>query len=96
MDGPTVSPREDQAVGRKSILILVVVSVVGGLAGGAMAGILGESRESKQALLSSVPQEFVPEGNWAGTDWQASGPVETVAIPVMVSEEPWMKDYGND
>jgi len=26
-------------------------------------------------------------GNYAGTNWQESGPVETVAIPVMVSEE---------
>jgi len=41
-------------------------------------------------------QEFVPEDNWSGTDWQTRGPVETVAIPVMVSGESWMKDYGND
>jgi len=27
---------------------------------------------------------------------QARGPVETGAIPTMVSEETWMKDYGND
>ena len=40
--------------------------------------------------------EFVPEGNYAGTDWQVRGPVETGAIPVMVSEESWMKEYGND
>jgi len=43
-----------------------------------------------------VAQEFVPEGNYAGTNWQANGPVETATISVMVSEEPWMKDYGND
>ena len=61
-----------------------------------MAGILGESRESKQVLLSSVPQEFVPEGNWAGTNWQASHLVEAVVISVMVPEESWMKEYGND
>ena len=46
--------------------------------------------------LSSVAQEFVPEGNWAGTNWQVGGPAETVAIPVTVSEESWMKEYGND
>jgi len=40
--------------------------------------------------------EFVPEGNWAGTDWQARGPVETGAIPEMVPEESWMKEYGID
>jgi hypothetical protein len=27
---------------------------------------------------------------------QERGPVETGAIPVVVSEEPWMKDYGQD
>ena len=83
-------------MGRKAILIMAVGVFVGALAGGAMAGILGESRESKQVLLSSVPQEFVPEGNWAGTNWQASHLVEAVAIPVMVPEESWMKEYGND
>ena len=46
--------------------------------------------------LASGGQEFVPEGNWSGTDWQARGPVETGAIPVTVFEESWMKDYGND
>ena len=96
MDGPTVSPREDQAVGRKSILMLAVGVFVGALAGGAMADIRGESTRSEQILLSSVVQEFVPEGNFAGTDWQTRGPVEIVAIPVMVSEESWMKYYGND
>ena len=81
---------------RKTILMLAVGAFVGALAGGAMADILGESPQSEQVLLSSVTQEFVPEGNWAGTDWQTSDPVETVAIPVMVSEESWMKYYGND
>jgi hypothetical protein len=83
-------------VGRITVFILAVGGFVGALAGGVMADILGESPQSEQVLLSSVAQEFVPEGNWAGTNWQASGPVETVAIPVMVSEESWMKDYGND
>ena len=82
-------------MGRKSILIIAVVGFVGALAGGAMADSLGESPRSEQVLLSSLAQEFVPEGNFAGTDWQTSQPVETVAIPV-VSEESWMKDYGND
>jgi len=50
----------------------------------------------EQVLLVSVTEEFVPEGNWAGTDWQTGGPIEIVAIPVMVSEESWMRDYGND
>ena len=46
--------------------------------------------------LASDRQEFVPEGNWAGTDWQDREAVETGAVPVMVSEEPWMREYGND
>jgi len=96
MDGPTVSPGEDQAVGRKTIMILAVGVFVGALAGGAMADILRESSQSEQVLLASVTEEFVPEGNFAGTDWQTGGPVEIVAIPVMVSEESWMKGYGND
>ena len=96
MDGPTVSPREDQAVGRKILLMLAVGAFVGALAGGALADILGEPSQSEQVLLASVTEEFVPEGNWAGTDWQTGGPIEIVAIPVMVSEESWMKGYGND
>jgi len=96
MDGPTVSPREGQAVGRKTILILAVGAFVGVMVGGAMADILEKSSQREQVLLASVAQEFVPEGNFAGTDWQKRDPVETVAIPVMVSEESWMKDYGND
>jgi hypothetical protein len=46
--------------------------------------------------LASGGKEFVPEGNWSGTDWQARGPVETGAIPVTAFEESWMKDYSND
>ena len=83
-------------MGRKTMLILAVVAFVGALSGGAMADVLGKSPQSGQVLLAAMAQEFVPEGNWAGTDWQVRGPVETVAIPVMVSEESWMKEYGND
>lgn len=83
-------------MGRKIIMILSVGAFIGALAGGAMADILGEPPQSKQILLSFVAQEFVPEGNWSGTDWQASYLLETIAIPVMVSEESWRKDYGND
>jgi hypothetical protein len=83
-------------MGRKSILILALIAFVGALAGGAMADIPRESPQSKKVLLSSAAQEFVPEGNWAGTNWQASGPVEAIATPVMVSEESWMKEYGHD
>jgi len=96
MDTPSVSSREDQAVGRKTILMLAAGAFVGALAGGAMADILGESSQSEQVLLASVTEEFVPEGNYAGTNWQANGPAETATISVVVSEEPWMKDYGND
>ena len=83
-------------MGRKTMLILAVVAFVGALAGGAMADIIGESPQSGQVLLAAMAQEYVPEGNWAGTNWQASGLVETVMIPAMLSEESWMKEYGND
>jgi len=83
-------------VGRKTILILAVGAFVGALTGGAMAEILAGSAKSEQVLLAAVAQEFVPEGNWAGTDWQTRGPVETGAIPGIVLEESWMKEYGND
>ena len=46
--------------------------------------------------LASAGQEFVPEDNWSGTDWQTRGPVETGAIPGAAVEESWMKDYGID
>ena len=55
--------REDQAVGRKTILMVAVGAFVGALAGGAMADILGESSQSEQVLLASVAQEFVLTGN---------------------------------
>ena len=31
--------------------------------------------------LSSAGQEFVPEDNWSGTDWQTRGPIETGSLP---------------
>ena len=83
-------------MGRKAILIMAVGVFLGALAEGAMADILGESPKSEKILLASVAQEFVPEGNWAGTNWQASHLVEAVVISVMVPEESWMKEYGND
>lgn len=55
--------RKGQVVGRKTILMLAVGAFVGALAGGALADILGESSKSEQVLLTSVTQEFVPEGN---------------------------------
>jgi len=47
MDGPTGSTREDQAVSRKTILILAIGALVGALAGGAMADIFAESPKSE-------------------------------------------------
>ena len=63
-----------------------------------------EDQEAAQAAtsgaddiqLSSAGQDFVPEDNWSGSDWQTRGPVETGAIPGAAVEESWMKDYGND
>jgi len=58
--------------------------------------VLGFEDPADGIQLATAGQEFVPEDNWSGTDWQARGPVETGAIPVTASEESWMKDYGND
>jgi len=55
-----------------------------------------EKSPADDMQLTSAGQEFVPEDNWSGTDWQTRGPVETGAIPGAVFEESWMKDYGND
>ena len=51
---------------------------------------------AEEMRLATGGKEFVPEGNWAGTDRQVRGPVETGAVPATVLEESWMKDYGND
>jgi hypothetical protein len=57
----------------------------------------GEASSPEDGVqLAAEGGEFVPEGNWSGTDWQGRGPVETGAIPVTGPEEPWMKDYGHD
>jgi hypothetical protein len=97
-------------VGMVAVAILLVVTGVG--IGIAQAGgthseqpvLSFEDQEIPQAVkppaddtqLTSAGQEFVPEDNWSGTDWQTRGPVETGAIPGEVFEESWMKDYGND
>ena len=94
-------------VGIVSAAILMVVAGVGfGIAQAGETQTIGESMEwqSPQAAkspaddmqLTSAGQEFVPEDNWSGTDWQTRGPVETGAIPGAVFEESWMNDYGND
>jgi hypothetical protein len=75
-------------IGIVSAAILMVVAGAG--FGIAQAG--GDQLENR----TSANQEFVPEDNWSGTDWQTRGPVETGAIPGAAIEEPWMKDYGND
>ena len=98
------------SVGIVSAAVLMVVAGVGfGIA--QAAGIHSEQpvlsfedQEAAQAAtsaaddiqLSSANQEFVPEDNWSGSDWQTRGPVETGAIPGAAVEESWMKDYGND
>ena len=97
-------------IGIVSVAVLMVVAGVGfGIA--QATGIHSEqpvlSFEDQEAAqvatsaaddiqLSSSGQEFVPEDNWSGTDWQTRGPVEAGAIPGAAVEESWMKDYGND
>jgi hypothetical protein len=97
-------------IGIVSVAVLMVVAGVGfGIAQAAgthseQPVLSFEDQEATQVAtsaaddiqLSSAGQEFVPEDNWSGTDWQARGPVETGAIPGAAVEESWMKDYGND
>ena len=52
--------------------------------------------EADGIQLASTDQEFIPEDNYSGTDWQMREPVESGAIPGAAVEESWMKDYGND
>ena len=97
-------------IGIVSAAVLMVVAGVGfGIA--QAAGIHSEQpvlsfedQEAAQAAtsaagdiqLASTGQEFVPEDNYSGTDWQMREPVGTGAIPGAAVEESWMKDYGND
>lgn len=75
-------------IGIVSAAILMVVAGVGF----GIAQAEGDPSDNR----TSAAQEFVPEDNWSGTDWQTRGPVETGAIPGAAVEESWMKDYGND
>jgi hypothetical protein len=75
-------------IGIVSAAILMVVAGVGF----GIAQAEGDQLDNR----TSAAQEFVPEDNWSGTDWQTRGPVETGAIPGAAVEESWMKDYGND
>jgi hypothetical protein len=81
---------------RTSKVGIVAVAILLGVTGISFGIAQAAGTHSEQPVLSFEDQEFVPEGNWSGTDWQARGPVETGAIPVTASEESWMKDYGND
>lgn len=81
---------------RKLVLLAVVCVAVAAWAPGAGADYTRESTGSPAYLESSAGTEFVPEGNWSGTDWQLSQPMETGAVPQTVSEEAWMREYGAD
>ena len=97
-------------IGIVSVAVLMVVAGVGfGIAQAAgthseQPVLSFEDQEAAQVAtsaaddiqLSSAGQDFVPEDNWSGSDWQTRGPVETGAIPGAAVEESWMKDYGND
>jgi len=97
-------------VGVVAVAVLLVVSGIGfGIAQAAgthteQPVLSFEDQEATQVAISptddmqlaSYGEEFIPEDNWSGTDWQTRGPVETGAIPETAFGEHWMKDYGND
>ena len=68
-------------VGLVLAAILIVVAGVG--FGIAQAG----GTHTDGPLLSSQDQEFVPEGNWAGTDWQLRGQIEAGGLPDEVNAD---------
>jgi hypothetical protein len=39
-----------------------------------------EHGSSSSSYMETASQEFVPEDNWSGTDWQTRGAIETGAI----------------
>ena len=90
------------AIGMVSAAILILVAGVG--FGIAQAG----GNQPYDPMLSFGDQdvnpyidvaqavEFCPEDCFAGTDWQTAGPVETGAIPVMVTEEDMYRGWGNN
>ena len=51
---------------------------------------------SARVLPSWIDLDYDADGNPSTVVTRVRGPVETGAIPAMVSEESWMKDYGND
>jgi hypothetical protein len=48
------------------------------------------------ALPSVIVGDHAADGNPSSDVAQTRGPIETGTIPVAVSEESWMMDYGND
>jgi hypothetical protein len=99
-------------VGIVSVAILMVVAGVGfGIAQAAGTHTdspvlsfedqeaLGQGSSSSPYVLvlpSAIDVDYGADGNPSFDVAQARGPVETGAVPVMVSEDSWMKDYGND
>ena len=81
---------------RKILFILTAGVLLGAMFGVALA----EAQQVEPGVQTAPPPGFVPEGNWSGTDWQVGwqtvGELETGAVPGMASEEPWMKEYGQD
>ena len=57
----------------------------------------GDSSNSYvQVLPGAIDGDYSADGNPSSDVAQGRGPVETGAITLSVSEESWMKDYGND
>ena len=75
-DSPVLSFQDQEAIGQGTSPIPYVADLV-------ETGNLAEPGSADGIQLSSESQEFVPEGNWSGTDWQVRGPVATGNLPEM-------------
>jgi hypothetical protein len=99
-------------VGILAVAILVVVTGIGfgiAQAGGTHSDRPVLSFEDQEALEqssssslyvlvlpSAIDLDYGANGNPSSDVSQASGPIETGAIPATGSEESWMKGYGHD
>lgn len=73
-DSPVLNFQDQEALGQDTSSSLYVADLV-------ETGSMPEPNSAEGVQLASEGQEFVPEGNWSGSDWQAREPVGTGSLP---------------